>query len=327
MSSEPRIVGLRPWLPWPLCDWPWWTEPVRAERLAAFRIGVALMLLVDIFTFYLPHANVFFGRDSLGSPDVFAPSATSLHWSVLRGVESPAAVAAVMVIWALSAVFLLLGVWTRLSAAVAWLLSVSVIGINAYVHNSGDNVRTIELFYLMVSPCAAIWCLGKRQTGSPSGARNCGSAPGPVYIHPWPLRLLLVQLIIMYFFNGVYKFLGPHWRGGDVMHYVFANLAWTRFSYAQIPLPDAAIHLLSWTTLVWELGFPLLVMMSLTRKLTLWMGVGFHIGTGIFLVLCAFPFYMICMYLPLVPWERYMDWWLQRCGGDEGGERGEGVRG
>ena len=139
--SECTTVGVRPWLPWPLCDSPWWTKPVRAERLAALRIGVAIMLLVDVFTLYLPHADAFFGRDSLGSPEVFAPSALSLRWSLLRGVESPAAVTGVFVVWAVSATLLLLGVLPRFSAMVAWALSVSVIGINGYLHNSGDNVR------------------------------------------------------------------------------------------------------------------------------------------------------------------------------------------
>src|SRR5438132_6668785 len=146
MSDERSTAGLRPWLPWPLCDWPWWTEPVRAERLAAFRIGVAIILLVDIFTLYLPHAETFFGLDSLGSPEVFVPSETSLRWSLLRGMESPALLAGFLVLWAIAALFLLLGVLPRLSAMVAWALSVSFIGINGYLHNSGDNVRNILLF-------------------------------------------------------------------------------------------------------------------------------------------------------------------------------------
>ena len=44
-------VGLRPWLPWPLCDWHWWTVPVRAERLAAhslFRSGACSELLESL---------------------------------------------------------------------------------------------------------------------------------------------------------------------------------------------------------------------------------------------------------------------------------------
>src|SRR5260370_29213680 len=122
--SERTTVGLRPWLPWPLCDSPWWTQPVRAERLAALRIGVAIMLLVDVFTLYLPHADAFFGRDSLGSPAVFAPSALSLRWSLLRCVESPAAVTGALVFWGVSRTLLLLGGLPGFSAMMAGPLSV-----------------------------------------------------------------------------------------------------------------------------------------------------------------------------------------------------------
>jgi hypothetical protein len=299
-------VGLRPWLPWPLCDWQWWTVPVRAERLAAFRIGVAIVLLIDVFTLYLPYAADFFGRDSLGSPEVFVANATSLRWSLLRGIESPGILMGALIAWAVAAAFLLVGVLPRLSALVAWALAVSFLGLNPYLHNSGDNVRNIELFYLMLCPCAAVWSLGGRRQ---RGAENLS---GPIYVHAWPLRLLFLQLVIIYFFNGVYKSLGSHWQEGDVLYYVMANIAWTRFSYAALPLPSPAIHVLTWATLVWELGFPLLVMMPATRKWTLWIGVAFHLGTLVSLQLCAFPLYMLCMYLPLVPWERYADSWRQK---------------
>ena len=64
--SERTVVGLTPWLPWPLSRWPSWTEPVRAERLAAMRIALAGFLLLDQFLTYLPNLESFFGRDSLG---------------------------------------------------------------------------------------------------------------------------------------------------------------------------------------------------------------------------------------------------------------------
>jgi uncharacterized membrane protein YphA (DoxX/SURF4 family) len=274
--------------------------------LAAFRIGVAIVLLIDVFTLYLPHANVFFGRDSLGSPEVFVRPTAPFRWSALRGVESPEIVDAALVTWAVAAAFLLIGVLPRLSAVVAWAFSVSFIGINGYLHNSGDNVRTIELFYLMLCPCAAVWSLSSRK------ARSAPEPSSPVYVHAWPLRLLFVQLMIIYFFNGVYKLLGSHWREGDVMHYVLCNVAWTRVSYAQLPLPFPIIQLFTWSTLIWELSFPLLVMIPRIRVLALWIGIGFHIGTLVLLQLCAFPMYMMCMYLPLVPWEKYVDRWRRR---------------
>jgi hypothetical protein len=309
MMETRTVVGLTPWLPWPLSRWPWWTEPVRAERLAAFRIGVAIVLLLDILGTYWPKAPDFFGANSLSSPDVFGETARALgRWSLLRGNDDPLLVQGVLVLWTCTAVFLLLGWLPRLSAALAWILSISIFSVNLYLHNAGDNVRAIALFYLMLSPCGAVWSwpgwVGR--IANPSYQR-VPPPSGPVYVPAWSLRLLFVQMVIIYFFNGVYKLAGPNWREGDILHYVLGNLAWTRFSYAQVPLPYPLLQALAWGTLAWELAFPLLVFSPRTRALALWMGVGFHLGTGSLLQLGPFPLYMMCLYLPLVPWERYID--------------------
>jgi uncharacterized membrane protein YphA (DoxX/SURF4 family) len=297
--SERALMGTVPWLPWPLSTSPWWTQPVRAERLAALRIGVAAVLLVDILGMYLPQATDFFGAWSLGSPEVFADRTAWPHWrwSLLEGMADPRWVQGVLWVWAALAVCLLLGICPRLSAAGCWALSVSVLNANYYLHNAGDNVRTICLFYLMLSPCGAAWsvasCLRRR------------SRSGPVCIPPWPLCLLLLQLSVIYFFNGVHKAFGEDWRSGQVLHYVIGNLGWTRFAYSQVPLPEALLPLLAYLVLVWELTFPLLMLLPATRKPALWMGVLFHLGTAVLLQLVMFPGYMLCLYLPLVPWERY----------------------
>src|SRR5438552_1888456 len=71
-TEESRIVGVVPWLPWPLSAWPWWTAPVRAERLAALRIALAGFLLLDILFTYLPDLFTYFAAGSLGDPSLFA---------------------------------------------------------------------------------------------------------------------------------------------------------------------------------------------------------------------------------------------------------------
>lgn len=296
--SKPTIVGTTPWLPQFLTQYRWWTEPVRAERLAAFRIGVGLVLLIDILGTYLPQARDFFGRGSLGSPDVFVGGThTWWRWSLLRNIEDPRALQALLGVWAVVAAFLLLGILPRVSAAAAWLLSISFIGLNYYLHNSGDNVRTIALFYLALSPCGAVWSV----TGKPS------RAAGDVGVPAWPVRLLFLQLVLIYFLNGVYKFTGPDWRDGSMMHHVIGSVAWTRFSADDLPLPYPALQILTWVTLVFELGFPLFVLIPSTRKLVLCVAFLFHVGTAVHLQIGVFPLYMMALYLPLVPWERYVE--------------------
>src|SRR5262249_46035095 len=102
--TKQKIAGLVPWLPWPLCRWRTWTEPVRAERLAALRIGLGLCILLDILTTYAPHVHDLYGPDSLsrvGDRDVFwyvgrpgnyagdNRDMASWYWSIFRGFNHP----------------------------------------------------------------------------------------------------------------------------------------------------------------------------------------------------------------------------------------------
>jgi hypothetical protein len=317
--NNDNVVGLQPWLPWPLSRWSWWTQPVRAERLAALRIGLGIVLLIDVFVQYLPHYADFFGADSLGSPEVFAGRGQAhWHWSLLRGIEDSQIFLGVLIVWGIAGVMIVFGLWPRLGAVIAWALSVSVLNLNYYIHNGGDRIRTIGLFYLMLCPCGAVWSVqswfrrkghhpSNNQEGSTPPLRGFAPNPqNPVYISPWALRLLFIQMCLIYFFNGFYKLLGPHWRAGDLLQYVVGNIQWSRWSFAMLPVPFPLIQALTWTVLIWELGFPLWVGMRPLRNFTLWLGVLLHLGLAAGLHIGLFSFYMLCLYLPLVPWERYV---------------------
>lgn len=292
--DEPTLVGVQPWLPAPLAARPWWTEPVRAERLSALRIGIALVLLLDIALNYLPHVADLYGADGLGAWEVFAARNAWPRWSLLR-TDDPAELRWYVIAWAAAGLGLLLGFFSRLSALLAWALAVSFLNRNPYIHNAGDTVRVIILFYLMLTPCGAVWSLDawlRRQRQE------------AVFIAPWALRLLFVQLVLIYFFNGVFKLAGRGWQEGDVLHYVLVDVSLARLPFAQWPLPEALLSVTTWLVLLWEIGFPLLVMMPATRKVALVFGVLLHIGIGLSVEIAMFSPCMICMYLPLLPWER-----------------------
>jgi len=296
--NEPVIAGLRPWLPWPLYRFPWWIDPVPAQRLAALRIGTGVALLIDVLLNYLPWVGAFFGRGSLAPPEIFGAGQRPVMWpwSPFAALEDPLGWRIVMIVWAAAALGLAVGLFPRLCAALAWAIALSAGNINPYLLNAGDNVRTILLFYLMLTPCGAVWSLtGRRQ------------ADGPVLVWPWALRLLFIQMAVIYCMNGIHKLLGTQWRDGSALYYAVASLDWPRWPYAALPVPYWLTQLLTWLTIVWEIGFPALVIWRPTRVPTLCLGVLFHIGSGAMLLLGPFPLYMLCLYLPLVPWERYRD--------------------
>ena len=92
--------------------------------------------------------------------------------------------------------------------------------------------------------------------------------------------------------------------------FVFASLCTamilgtTRWSYAQITIPFWLTKSLTWIVLVWEAGFPVWVALPWTRKAAFLFGVAFHLGIGLSMELGSFVPYALCLYLPLVPWER-----------------------
>jgi uncharacterized membrane protein YphA (DoxX/SURF4 family) len=456
--SDRIIMGVNPWLPWPLNKWRSWTEPVRAERLAALRIGIALVVAFDVATCYLPMVHDYFGPDSLsriGKRDLFANLARPprYNWSILRGcghplnfslalsasvlatawvlsglirslhegkgyrkatglpwavffwivatvtaliglwarlrslpdAEGPLRLASAGVVWALATsflilaltgrrarlserrdrflpyvvgaawlvatIFLLLALWafqqdridadepmslywalgrwdenpdilgaamvvylvaaiclclgwrTRASAIATWLLSTSFDNLNPYLESNGDVIRGILLFYLMVCPCGAAWSVDAWH------ATRTGRPRGPVHVYPWVLRLLFLQMMILYGVNGLYKLSGETWRQGDSLYYVMTNLTLSRISFAQFHLPLPILRFLTWLVLVFEAGFPLLVLLPRSRTVTLLFGVAFHLGIWATMELGSFAPCALCMYLPLAPWERWVDRW------------------
>lgn len=293
--TERIVVGTRPWLPGWLRDWRWFNEPVPAERLAALRIGTGLILLADILLTYAPFRHDYFGPGSLAEPDVFGEFVRSPFWawSVLKwfpGVFTPDVT---ITLWAVAAACLIVGIVPQVAAFVAWVLAVSVNLTNPYLHNSGDLLRQHLLFFLMLTPCGAAWSL-QRPAGVPRAAKTA--------VYPWALRLLFVELVVLYFFNGVYKLaFSDRWRTGDVMHYVLHTPGWSRWS-PPVDVPLWFAQGLTWFVLAWELSFPILVL-TRWRVPALVVGAGFHAVTFFQLEIGPFGLYALCLYLPLLPWE------------------------
>src|SRR5262249_27007776 len=116
-AKADNAVGLKPWLPWPFSAWGWWTDPVRAERLAVLRIGMAACLLIDILPSYGAGLHDFFGRGGLGGAQTFAyySEAPKLNWSLLRGFGDPLLGAFALGTWAVLTGWFALEFWARLS--------------------------------------------------------------------------------------------------------------------------------------------------------------------------------------------------------------------
>jgi hypothetical protein len=303
----------------PLSHCSWWTrfwhEPVRAERLALFRVLLGVALLVDQLLRLLPHLDDFFGPcgySPAGLNDAF--SVRSWHWTIwLFNHDAPSVVYPLFAAWVGVTLLWTVGAWTRFSNVALWLLTMCFCNRNLNISNCGVQTLQCGLFLLMLSPC------GKAFSVDAWWARRRGRrGPGPVYTVAWPLRVIQVQLCMIYLGTGLAKLRGDGWgtfRGswwdGTAIHYVLNSAILARWSYAQFSLPLWITRIMTYAGVCWEVLFPALVLFRPTRRWALCFGVLFHLGIWTTLEVGGFSFFTLAFYGAWVPGE-FWDRWRNR---------------
>lgn len=292
--------------------WAFWVHPVRAEPLALFRILVGTCLLLSISTDLLPRLWLDFGEDGLSQVKALGnwPERTN-RFSIFRGpgelrieeklklsewypaeweerrqryaedwqkwAEQPDVVVGLLIAWMLSLMLMTVGLFTRLATIAAWFLTVSFHVRLPWTLNGGDSLFRCALFYLMFAQAGAIWSVDHLRRQRRQARLGRQGEEGPVTVSAWPIRLMQIQLCTIYLFTGLYK-LGSDWFTGEAVYWVLNDIELTRWPYGRFPVPMFLCRLLSWGTLVFEIGFPILVLFRWTRPWVLLVGVSFHLS-------------------------------------------------
>lgn len=292
-----------------------WRQPVRAEPLALFRIVLGITYLGALLIGLAPDLNRYLdlcppetldgwlgttGRWSIFRAPAYFPERTAIDGPFISEEHAAAWNAwgakrdNVFLMFALLVVAVLgmtLGCYTRLCCAIAWLLTISLHNRILWTINGGDDMFRTALFYLTIAPSGAVWSLDRRR----QIRHNPAEADRPVYIAPWSVRLIQIQLCAVYFFTGLAK-IGADWIDGSALYWVLNDLSLTRWPYFKVPMPMWICRLSSWGTLVWEIGFPLLVAMRWVRPWALLAGVALHVGILLSMEVGWFSQVTLCWY-------------------------------
>ncbi len=120
---------------------------------------------------------------------------------------------------------------------------------------------------------------------------------------------------MIYLATGLAKLRGDGWgtfRGtwwdGTSIHYVLNFATRARWSFAQLPLPLWVTRAMTFTSVWWEVLFPVLVLFRPTRRWALWFGVPFHLGIWTTIEVGWFSFYTLSFYGAWVPGEFWDRW-------------------
>jgi hypothetical protein len=269
-----------------------WFRPELAYTLGVVRIAFAGLLVV--WTLWL-YQGLYAGFGSDGV--VLAPPSRPNVWGVFHVFSSHEAVLAGWFVLLAASIALLVGWHSRLAAIIVFVLILSFERRNPAIFNGGDQLLRIEAIFLALSPCGAALSLDQR--------RRTGSFWTAQEIRPWTIRLLQIQLSIVYLATVVMKLSGETWQNGTAVTY---SLRQNDLQF--IPLPASIAenlmvsNVLTWGTLVIEVALGILVWNRRLRPWVLGAGVALHLSISLTIEVGFFTFVTFILYLAFIPPER-----------------------
>lgn len=259
----------------------WAFDPVDTAPMAALRIACGL-LVVGWTLSLLPDAHSFLSADGLTTRATGGPPG---WWTV--PVTSPYGALALL---GAAALALTLGWRTRAASVLVAVLLIVLQRRNVYVLNSGDLLLRELALFVALMPAGETWSLDARRRG-----REQLRAP-------WGLRLLQVQVSVLYLSSVVAKLGGSSWQDGsavgrvlqleDLQRFVMPHLLATSVSFSAFA---------TYGTLLVEAALVLGLWIPRVRWWVMAAGVAIHLGIEGTLLIGWFSLTVICCYLAFVP--------------------------
>lgn len=233
------------------------------------------------------------------------PTAAARVWSheavarflMLDVLGSLPATAALFAVWGLALAALLLGWRTRLAAWTNWLLTVWFFYRNPSFTNGGDEVFRLVSFHLALGYTAVPVSGRALSLDRRRWARTTGAAAGEIVVPAWPIRMIQVQIGLVYLVAGFWKVVSEPWMDGSALVYALGNPTFSRLGAPDWPGVQPVFAFLTLSVAWWELLFPLLVAGGRRVRLgALAFGVLLHGSILMLMNIGVFPFIMLACY-------------------------------
>jgi predicted DCC family thiol-disulfide oxidoreductase YuxK len=289
-----------------------WFESSPTSPLEISRIGVGAALLVNygaasayLFDFwgeagFVPRDLVWNDRTDGWVQSVFFYFSAPWQWIAFH-VLFLACCAAFMLGWRTS--------WVK------WLV---LVGHISYAYRAPsvaygvDKILACLLLILCVAPIGRAISLDRVRAVRAAKLKDLAAAPPP-YVSPWAgacIRLMQIQMAVLFFYSAVGKLRGDDWWNGDAIWIVFT----TGDHYNRLVLDLLASHywlvnVATYGTILIEIAFPFLIWQRRTRPCFLALAIALHLQFAVLMGLFYFSFVMVMGHMSFVRQE-----WLARLG-------------
>lgn len=301
---------------------------IDVRALAVFRVGLALILLLDLADRARWLTAHYTDQGVLPRSFYLTAYANDWRWSLhlLSGAAFYQGV--LFLVAAAAAVALLVGWRTRVATLVSWVLLFSLQSRNPLLNNSGDVLLRQLLLWSVLLPLGAAWSLDAKRYLSPLAASREGASGEPARdARGVALSIatagVLLHVACLYVFTALFKF-NEVWRTGEGLRealnldlYARPLGVWLRNQGSLVSAMGKAV--------VWvELLAPIVVFVPIftrwVRIVVAVVMVGFHLG--IELTLHVGWFSWLCMlawtlFLPPMVWDAVVRGVSKACGPGE----------
>jgi hypothetical protein len=265
-----------------------WFEPQETSTLAVVRIAFGLVVIAWTVTL-AADARDFFGPQGV-LPSTSFDGESSAAWSALEVANDPVTVTGVMTVLFLAACCLTVGQWTRTAAVLVFIALVSLERRNPFVFNSGDSLLRIIAFCMMFAPAGAALSLDRRRR-APEAFWECPRRA------PWALRLMQIQLSLVYVASVWAKLRGEAWNDGTAVSYALRLDDLARFELpAVLTSSELTANVLTYGALATEAAVAVLVWNRRLRPWVLAAGAALHIGIDLTLRVGFFSWTIFVLY-------------------------------
>ncbi|MGA9102053.1 HTTM domain-containing protein [Aeromicrobium sp.] len=202
----------------------------------------------------------------------------------------------------LSGIALMVGVFTRVTTVTTVILWTSVYVANPYVGSGGDAMLRMVLFYLCFTDAGQKWSVDAWMRER-RGHRTRLIPPWvSATLHNFAVILMIHQIVMVYVGSALWKVQSDVWRNGTAVYFPLQTEAYSPWNDVFQPIYANSLFIAgaTFTAIVVQLLFPLLLIYRPTRMVALVIITGMHLGIGFLMGIMYFSLAMIAVDMMLV---------------------------
>jgi hypothetical protein len=274
-------------------------RPQPTEGIALFRMVWFSLLLLYLLT-DIPNISDFYGPHGILSIKVVRDQFNYPHLGLFSFFQPTyEVVVGVFIIYGMALLAAILGFHTRLAILVSLICLTSLHHRNIWLLSSSELLIRAITIILLCSPCGHSLSLD-----SWIGQRKV-ELRKPRDWAPWALRLIQIQLSVVYIVTVWQKLKGDSWIDGTAVYYATRLNSMSNQGIPFLLDNMFLLKLFTWGTLILEFTLGTLIWFRECRKPLLILGIFFHLGIEYTMSIPFFELVMIALLLNFVTPKEY----------------------